>query len=334
MSKFAFIRRLSKKQKVLAVVLLLVIAVGAAYALGVFDKDTKQTSEQPDEPIYSQLMGIEVEADVAKRPLLGVMIENHPDARPQTGLSSASIVFEAVAEGGITRYLALFQENMPTELGSVRSVRTYYLDWAMGFDASIAHAGGSADALALLDSRDAKTLSQFKYPEPYHRVDNREAPHDLFAKTDALRDLQEKLGHKTAKFDEIPRSSDSPAQAPTAETISIDYSYDDFAVEFRYDKATNSYVRYLTGSPDIDAATNKPITVKNLVVIKMPTDETNAIGSGDASLFKDGNVQSIRWKQTSFRDRIVLTDTQGKEVPLNRGSTWFAVLPATGSVSH
>lgn len=321
-----------KKKSFLIIVILLVVGLGAAYVLGAFDK--VKEPDEPPEPTYGMLSGVEVDEDVAKRPILGVMIENHPDARPQTGLDSASIVFETVAEGGITRYLALYQEDMPNEFGPIRSVRAYYVNWAMGFDASIAHVGGSADALELLESRKAKTLSQFTYPDAYRRINNREAPHNMYATSEALRDLQKELNHKTSTFATIPRSNDAPTQTPTAPIIQIQYSYNDYAVEFRYDAPTNSYVRYLTGKPDIDAGTQKPITVKNLVVLKFPTSTPNALGSGEALLFKDGTVQTIKWQQPSYDARIKLTDTQGTEVPLNRGDTWFAGLTTNGSVKN
>lgn len=326
-----FWKKLSKKQKVALIVVLLLVIAGGAFAL---TRNREQAPEQPPEPIYSQLMGIEVEQEVADRPILGVMIENSTFARPQTGLSSAGIVFETVAEGGITRYLVMFQENMPKDVGPVRSVRAYYLDWLMGFDGSIAHVGGSADALALIESRDAKSLTQFRYPEPYRRVSDRAAPHNMYASTDALRNLQKELGHKTAQFDKIPRSDDSPAMEPDATKITVNFSGPGFATEWRYNKTANTYARFLAGAKDIDAANNKQITVKNLVVIEMPGTTINAIGNGSAKLYKNGTVQNVRWKQTSFRDRIVLTDSQGQEVRLNRGSTWFAVLPSSGSVSH
>lgn len=330
-----FYVRLSKKQRItLIAVSVLLVALLAAFVLGAFSSDKEPEPEVPPEPVYSQLMGIEVDPEVAERPILGIMIENSTFARPQTGLDDAGIVFETIAEGGITRYLALFQEKMPKELGPIRSVRAYYLDWAMGFDASIAHVGGSADALALIDSRNAKTLSQFKYPEPYYRVNSREAPHNMYATTDALRNLQDELGHKTSEFDEIPRSSDSPAQTPAAPRISVNFSGPEFAVEFRYQKETNSYVRYLAGEPDVDAATKKPITVKNFIVIKLESRNIRATGSGEALVFKDGNVQTVRWKLSSHKDRIKFTDAQGKEVPLNRGGTWISAIPTTSSVDY
>lgn len=314
---------------------MLVVIIGglAAYFLGLSDKVT-QSSDKPPQKYYSQLTGVEVNQEVSERPILGIMIENSIFARPQTGIDSAGMVFESVTEGGITRYLTLFQENMPKVVGPVRSVRPYFVNWVMGLDGSIAHVGGSAEALAMLDSRNAKTLSQFKYPDQYYRVTDREAPHNMYARTDDLRKLQEKLGHKTAEFEAFPRSDDNPAQTPDTTRIAINYSGPDYAVEFRYDKKTNLYTRYLAGQVDKDRATNKPITVKNVIIIKMGGAEVQAIGAGEAIVLKNGTAVKGRWKQTSYRERITISDSQGKEIPLNRGDSWFAIVPSTGSATY
>ena len=304
---------------------LLVIIAGAATAYAL-SRDNK-IDQKPPPKSFSQLTGVEVEGEVARRPILGVMIENSPSARPQTGLDSAGIVFEATTEGGITRYLALYQENMPEQVGPVRSLRTHFLEWAMGFDASIAHAGGSAEALQLVKERNAKSMTQFTNPDSYFRVDFRAAPHNLYAKTDNLRALQEKLKHQKSRFSGIPRTGDAPAETAKAAKIEIDFSTSVYKVEFRYDKKNNSYVRYLDGQKHIDKATKKPITVKNLVVLKMSKPINDAIGEGEAWLFKDGKAQKVRWFKKDFDRRLKLLDDNNAEVPLNRGDSWFAALP-------
>lgn len=320
-----------KKITALIVLLLAGILVGA-YAFGLFDKKVEKPESQP---VYrSQLTGVETEQSLAQRPVLGVMIENSEEARPQTGLDAAGIVFETVAEGGITRYLALYQENQPAEVGPVRSIRAYYLDWAMGFEASIAHVGGSADALALEKERNARSLNQFEYPEPYYRVNNRAAPHNMYARTQGLRELQQELGYDKSNFIEIPRSDDNASQAPDATNIAINFSGPLYKAEFKYDQPTNSYTRYLAGKPHLDAVTGQPITVKNLVVLKMPTPEITALSEGEALIFKNGTVQIGKWAQSSYKDRVVITDETGNEISLNRGDSWFAGLPGGKTVTY
>ena len=321
-------KRLSRRKKALVIFIaaaLLALIAALIFGLG---KEEPQTPAAPQK-FYSQLSGEEVSEELSNRPILGVMIENSESARPQTGLDSAGIVFEAVTEGGITRFLALYQDDMPKEIGPVRSVRPHFVGWLYGFDASVAHVGGSFKALQMVDRLNVKSLTQFQYTEPYRRISERPAPHNVYASMEALRDLQTELKHQKGNFSDIPRSDDAPAQTPDATNISLDFSSPSFAAEFRYDKDNNSYKRYLAGTPHIDAATGKPISVKNLVVIKVKgtnSDSIKTAGSGEAWLFKDGTFKKIRWEKPGDQERIKFVDETGNEVPLNRGDTWISAL--------
>ncbi|HYF96411.1 MAG TPA: DUF3048 domain-containing protein [Patescibacteria group bacterium] len=326
---------MKRRKRIIIIALLLIIGlIGAAYAFGFFDKKVEKNEEQKH--IYrSQLTGEEVSQEESERPILGIMIENSQEARPQAGLDSAGIVFETVTEGGITRYLALFQEDMPAEVGPVRSIRPYFVDWAMGFDASIAHVGGSAEALEMVKNRNnAKSLNQFSHSKSYYRVNNRAAPHNMYARTQDLRELQKEENHKKSSFKEIPRSDDSPSATPDATNIKIDFSRPLFQAEFRYDQTTNSYTRYLAGQPHVDAATNQPITVKNLIVLKMPAPSINTIGSGEALVFKNGSIQKGTWKQSDFNNRLEILDAQSNPILLNRGNTWISATPSGRSITY
>lgn len=323
---------MSKRVRIIiAIAIVVLLAGGIAYAAFRGDEDT----DEP-EPSISQLTGEEIEPELADRPVLGVVIENTEEARPQNGLDSAGIVFETVTEGDITRTLAFYQEDMPEEFGPIRSLRPYFVDWVMGFDASIAHVGGSAEALQLVKQRDTKSLNQFDHPEPYYRVDNRPAPHNMYASPNDLRDLQNELDHEKSQFRIIPRSDDSPSDDPTATTVNIDYSTAAFEVAFHYDASGNAYTRHLAGDPHIDNATGQPITVKNVVVIMTESQEdtTKATGSGEALVFKNGDVQEVTWQKTNYDERIELIDEEGSQIDLNRGDSWFAVLPADRPVNY
>lgn len=282
---------------------------------------------------YSQLTGIEVDSDVAERPLLAVLFNNAPEARPARGLANAGIVFEAVTEGGITRYLAFYQEDMPEEIGPIRSLRPYFLDWGMGFDASFVHVGGSQEALELVDEREAKSLNQFNHSGPYYRSGDRAAPHNMYAYTEQLRDLQQELGHGRSQFRDIPRSNDNPTNDTVTNTITIDFSTSEYEAEFRYQSSSNTYNRYLAGEPHIDESKNEPISVKNLIVIEAG-DPIQAEGSGAALLFKDGKTHELRWEKPDYSERITLIDSEDNEIALNRGSSWFAVVPSNDVVSY
>jgi hypothetical protein len=320
-------KRLSRKKKALVILIVAAVLAGAAYLI--FKPEKQELPPEPPQKFYSQLTGVEVSEEISNQPILAVMIENSESARPQTGLDSAGIVFEAVTEGGITRFLALYQEDMPKEIGPARSVRPHFVSWLYGFDASVAHVGGSFNALQLVERLKAKTLTQFTYTEPYRRSSERAAPHNVYASTKALRNLQTELEYGKSQFNDIPRSDDAPAEVPDAKKIGIDFSTSPYTVEFRYNKESNSYTRFLAGAPHIDTATNKPITVKNVVVIKVKgtnSDTIKAVGNGEAWVFKNGTSQKVRWEKTAHAQRIKIVDEMGNEVPLNRGDTWIAAL--------
>ncbi len=327
--------------------LLCIILVGGAWAAQldsgtISQRIERNTSTQDETPITepAPLTGVEVEPHIARRPITAVMLENSPNARPQTGLDSAGIVFEAVAEGGITRFLAFYQDTTPQEVGPIRSLRPYFVDWFMGFDAAVAHVGGSGEALQLVDRRGAKSLNEMRHSGPYFRSSDRLAPHNMYASMSGLRDLQRQLNLDNNQFKTIPRSDDSPSSEPNAPQITIDFSSSLYQAQFRYDSENNNYRRFMAGSPHIDRATGNAIRSKNVVVIKMPTtrdgqyEVMQTIGSGDALLFKDGTVHEIRWRQSSYNDRVELIDANGNEVALNRGDSWFSILPSGRTVSY
>lgn len=307
--------------------MLALVALAVVGVLAFLDKDNEPPAEPPK--FYSQLTGEETSEELSSRPVLGAMIENSEEARPQTGLDNAGIVFEAVTEGGITRFLALYQEDLPEEVGPVRSVRPHFVSWLVGFDSSIAHVGGSAPALQLVDDLNAKTLTQFTYTEPYRRASDRFAPHNVYADMEKLRELQEELDHKKATFSEIPRSDDAPSEMPEATKITLDFSFPAYVAEFRYHKESNSYRRFVAGERHVDAVSKQQIAVKNLVVINVAGSDSNTImpiGKGEALVFKNGNVQKVRWQKASHSERLQIVDEMGNEIPLNRGDTWIAAL--------
>ncbi len=295
--------------------------------------------------VPSPLTGLLVPIDQADNQVLGVMVENLAGpggARPQSGLSQAGVVFETVAEGGITRYLALFQEARPRVLGPVRSLRPYYLDWAMGFDAVIIHAGGSGQALSLARSRQVKDMNALIYGLPtFYRIGTRIAPHNLYTSGSALEKLAISLGYKTSSFTPYARTNkDHPATTPTATVINISYSGPDYAVKFKYDKSSDTYKRYLAGQPDIDHTNHKQIAVKNLVVVTMPVHYSGeyavmpTVGSGKVVVFRDGVTYKGTWSKASPSSQLRLLDSSGQDILLNRGSTWFAVVPAGRPVTY
>jgi len=294
------------------------------------------------------LTGLKVDPDAAKKPVVGVMIENlDPDARPQSGLGDAGIVYEALAEGGITRFLALFQTPAPAIVGPIRSLRPYYLDWGLEHNAPIVHAGGSQPALEAIVPRGLKNVEALVYGAPYfYRATDRLAPHNLYAKTDGIDAILAKLGFNTEpKFTTLTRKDDAVQAAPAHPKIDIDFSSDSYAVSYQFDSTSDSYARTLAGVPHKDRNTDKQIMVKNIVVEYVPTTygtqqdgkpETDyaIVGTGKALVFEDGDVTTATWIKADHASVTKLTNSDGKDITFNRGNTWYEVIPTDKTVTY
>ncbi len=220
--------------------------------------------------VASTLSGLQVDPSLNTKPVTAVMIENSQDARPQSGINQAGVVFEAIAEGGITRFLTLFQDTAPDDVGPIRSARPYYLQWAMGFDAGYAHVGGSPEALADIKAWGVKDLDQFANSGSYHRIDSRAAPHNVYTSIAALNELETAKGYTTSTFTGLDRKADTPSKAPTAKTVDMKLSGPLYNTHYDYSAATNTYLRSQAGAPHIDATTNTQLNPKVLVALIMP----------------------------------------------------------------
>ncbi len=335
----------------IGLILAIVLAVFGAYKI--FKHLTYQTPQQkqaavvkkaPPKPTTepSRLTGVLISPELNKRPVTGVMIENSPDARPQSGLKDAGVVFEAIAEGGITRFLALYLEGQPDYIGPVRSVRPYYVDWAMTFDASIAHAGGSPDGLARIRDVGARDLDEFANAGGYRRVSNRYAPHNLYTSMGDLDALNRNKGYTSSSFTSWPRKADKKATAPNASSIDFAVSGFLYSPHYDYNAETDSYWRHEGGQPHKDERSGMQLNPK--VVIAMVMDyslagdglhsQYNTIGSGHVYVFQDGTVTEGTWQKTDEKAQITFTDSAGAPIKFNAGQTWLTMVNNTSAVSY
>ncbi|MBU0649984.1 DUF3048 domain-containing protein [Patescibacteria group bacterium] len=280
---------------------------------------------------------------------LGVMINNHPDARPQDGLADADFTYEIVAEGGITRFLAFFQSVLPEKVGPVRSVREYYLVMAkeMG-DAMLMHWGYSPQALIDIQTWPVRSLMRGDAPTWRENPRNVAVEHTLYAHAQELVKKGLELGWEGRSEDfYIWQFKDGPepyAVAPLAHKLSYDFWYQgDFSAMWQYDPASNTYLRYMgfdesdNEIPHVDELINKQITASNIIVqfaaeTKIPGDEKNRldyelIGSGAGYIFLDGKAIEVTWSKAGRDARTMYYDMNGEEVKFNRGRFWVAIIP-------
>lgn len=342
------------KKVTLPLTVLLVASLGAGLWYGVFRQDsavsrtsseTSVQEELPPEPILSPLTGRKVSEEQAKRPVLGVMIENSPSARPQSGLGQAGVVFEAIAEGGITRFLALYQEDTPASIGPVRSVRPYYVDWANGFNASLTHVGGSPDGLAKIrrDFGSRRDFDEFRYgAKLVPRVSFRARPHNAYTSTDRMMAIAKETGHTSSKLTPLARKEAEPAETPTVTKITANFSSPVFRVGWNYAKEDNQYLRTNGGVKQADRDTKKALRADVVVVMKADYrtvsgaghQRVSSVGKGQAFIFQDGKVVKGTWHKTNGTSQLTFRDSEGEAVKLNPGRTWFEVIPRDKSVTY
>ncbi|MBX4188824.1 DUF3048 domain-containing protein [Candidatus Saccharibacteria bacterium] len=202
--------------------------------------------------VASPLTGVQVQPELAKRPVTGIMIENSSEARPQSGLQDAGVVVEAIAEGGITRFMAIFQEGQPSYIGPVRSLRPYYIDFAAPFQASIVHVGGSPDALSAVRNGNYRDLDQFFNGSYFTRISARPAPHNVYTNFARLDALNHSKGYDSSLFTGWPRKADKKVATSTAKTIDVQISSPVYYSHYDYDPATNTYARSEGGAPHME----------------------------------------------------------------------------------
>ncbi len=337
-------KNLSRKQWILLSIAL-VLAIGAASAGGFYlykhltkvkNSAAVIKAKGPIKPttVPSKLTGLPVDPSVNSRQVTAVMIENSPDARPQSGLISAGVVYEAIAEGGITRFMALYQAEQPDYIGPIRSVRPYYLDFLMPYDAAVAHVGGAPQALSDIKSLGVKDLDQFANGNYYTRITARYAPHNVYSSIAQFNKLEASKGYTTSNYTGFPRKKDAPAKVPTARTVDLAISGYLYNVHYDYDVATNAYKRSEGGSPHTDEKSGTQLEPKVVVALVMSrgidsdgqhTDYTTS-GSGAMYVFQDGLVTQGTWHKADRKSQFSFTDANGKVLKLNAGQTWISIV--------
>ena len=284
---------------------------------------------------------------------LAVMIENHPDARPQSGLGSADEVVEAIAEGGITRFMAVYAHpNQPVSVGPIRSARPYYVSFAQEVKAIYAHAGGSKDALDILNgypyNLDGLVVGAPTFTRDFSRKVSLE--HTLYSSTDKLWSVATANNHwptvvqyPSLLFTDAAAAADRPA----AQHVSVSVSEPLYAVSWEYDPGLNAYRRSMAGTPHIDLTTSKQITASTVVlqtVGRTPYTENYSGGvsktvyyddltsGGKAVVIENGKAILGTWEVSNGRTRYV--DTSRAEIALVRGTLWIHLVHDDSAISY
>lgn len=297
---------------------------------------------------------------VERRPV-AVIVENYaPESRPQSGLGAASTVIETLAEGGITRFMAIYLEHDSPKVGPVRSTRVYFNRWAAAFHVILAHVGGNDDAQAELwnmpkvfnldENRWEVSLTETGTPL-FWRSPDRVAPHNMYTSTFKLRSYAQRHGQNWAYSNAyLLHKAPAPlARRGHTTTISIDYEdplnpqlQGDYAVRYVYNRSANTYVRYMGGVRHIDADTGHVLSPANVIVMKTGNAAPDpsagvtpesitipVIGRGQAVFFRDGKVQRGTWSLPRLNAPLRFYGRNGRQVAFNPGQSWIEVVPTS-----
>ncbi len=295
---------------------------------------------------------------VERRPV-AVIVENYsPESRPQSGLGAASTVIETLAEGGITRFMAIYLERDSAKVGPVRSTRVYFDRWAAAFHVVLTHVGGNDDAQAELwtmpkvfnidENRWEVSLSDTG-TRLFWRSSDRLPPHNMYTSTLKLRQYAQQH-HQNWAYTNAYLLHKAPAPLShrgraTAITINFEDPLNpqpqpDYDVRYVYDRSTNTYTRYMGGARHIDADTGKTLRPANVIVMRtgnaVPDPAAGitpdsiripVIGRGPAIYFRDGKVQQGTWSLPRLNAPLAFYVKGGRKAAFNPGQTWIEVVP-------
>lgn len=295
------------------------------------------------------------------RPALAVKLDNAPEARPQAGIEAADVVYEELAEGGITRFMAIYQCKDASRLGPVRSARTVDPDLLVQYKPVLfAFSGANGPVMAKVKStQGVVSLEHGSHGSAYQRVSGRAAPHNLFTSTEKLRAFAKdvKGPPKTGFVFEAsasPPSAPSPAAsgAPagagaTGPGASVTFAFAGSADhKYTYDAASGSYLRFQGLNAPFRSEAAGQVKATNVVIMKVKvvqsslkdaagnfSPDISVVGSGEAVVLRGGVSVKGRWTRSSLGDQPKLADASGKPIPLAPGNTWVHLVPESQPIT-
>lgn len=271
-------------------------------------------------------------------PAIAAKVDNHPAARPQFGLERTDIVFEELVEGGLTRYVAIWQSDVPDEIGPVRSIRPMDPDIISSFGGIVAYSGGQARFVDMMQQTNVVNLVH-GYGETdalFYRTDLKDSPHDVIVKAAQAVAQRAELGPPPQQFAFSADLASSTAAREGARVDAINLGFSASSTpSWLWDAGRAAYLRSQDGEPDLDQA-GAQLSATNVVVLRVPISwgygvpMTELIGGGEASVSSGGATVTAMWQKPDRGATIRLTDGFGVPVRLAPGNTWIELVPTDG----
>ncbi|WP_368297810.1 DUF3048 domain-containing protein [Cytobacillus firmus] len=302
------------------------------------EEATKGVSSEKELPFQYPLTGSGSETEVNGR-AVAVMINNHPKARPQSGLNQADVVYEMLAEGDVTRFLAIFQSERPEMIGPVRSSRDYYIELAQGYDSLYIAHGYSPEAKELLDQGYVDNLNGMQYDGTlFKRESFRQAPHNSYISFDnVLKGAKEKnyaMEDEPKSLEFLSKEEVKAIQGEKADSAMISYLDNElFNVIYEYDAGLEKYKRYSNSELTADYKSGEPVLLDNIFIAEADHQVVDSAGRRDINLttggkgylLQKGKVTELQWENIDGRILPVLNGQQAGLVP---GKTWINIVPS------
>lgn len=331
----------------LAVALLVITACSEkaemdSTGLELADGEQVELPKEPGEQFTAPFTGITSEEENTLRPVL-VTINNHPLARPQSGISDADIVYEILTEGNTTRLLALFQSELPEEIGPIRSARDTFIHLAKGMDAFYVAHGYSPDALSLLQVGYVDHINGMQHDGTlFKRSSDRQAPHNSYTSEESIQTGAENM-NASMIIENMPSLSfhESIESAKIGDAVSTvvvqNGSHPNFTSTYTYNEASETYNRTVNDIVTVDKANDVEIELSNILVFEADHQTIDAEGrqaidiesGGRGLLFHAGIVKEIDWENI---DGILTPIVDGVPVELVPGKTWVHIIRTNAGI--
>ncbi|WP_297518740.1 DUF3048 domain-containing protein [uncultured Clostridium sp.] len=299
--------------------------------------ETIQTDEKGSLSPYT---GLVLSEDESMQDAFLAIIENSRQARPQSGLSQSDFVYEVMTEGGITRFMALFNTNYAQKIGPIRSARYYFLDLSKEFDLPFAHCGGSHDALKTIESDSSlKSVNEMASGNYFSRDSARVAPHNLYTSTENIEKYLDVKPFSKTNMRKLTFNDDFWTNKDLENCLSVDLKLSNYySTSYKYSES--GYVKSMDGVESIDASTNEPLTFDNIVIqltnIKNRETEEymdiDLVGSGDAIVISNGQYIKGTWSKKDSSLATTIKDANGESIPLGSGNTIWHIADSKNEI--
>ncbi|MDO5555274.1 MAG: DUF3048 domain-containing protein [Clostridia bacterium] len=338
--------------KLLVIILVVLILIaGILLTLKILNKGQAEQTTGQMENENKEESQVQIVNENSKTRPYAIMINNNHEAWPQCGLKDAYLIYEIVVEGGITRMMALYKDKLPEKVGSVRSARHYFIDYAEENDAIFIHWGGSPQAYSRLDSGidsfdgialEGTVFFRDKTLKRYYE-------HTGFVNLKKVKEQVENKGYdRDTNKDLLLNYSAEEIDLSTVEgaTIANDITlkYSQYhTTSYEYDEQNKVYKRSMSGKANVDLETEEQYTAKNIIIYKVNNytlsgqdkarQELENIGSGSGYYVSNGYSVPITWEKTSHSGQTVYKYQNGEEITVNDGNTFIQICPTDSTIT-